>query len=177
MKCLVSAMVLILTICACNTDNNRVLLESFIGSKVSLCTDSMLFLNEDNYQKRSFKYTYVIYIDSIDCSECAIKSMVWWANDIEMSKAIESEKIGYAFIFSPRKIIKNQIISKIKEECIFPQYTYIDTSEVIMRNNPNIPTNRTFHTFVIDETGKIVLVGEPIRNDKIKKMFLKIISD
>lgn len=177
MKCLVSAMVLILTICACNTDKDRVLLESFIGSEVSLCTDSMLCINDNNYQNKKSKYIYVIYIDSIDCSECAIKSMVWWANDCEMSKAIELGKIEYAFIFSPRKIVKNQIISKIKEECIFPQYTYIDSSEITIRNNPNIPPNRAFHTFMIDETGKVVLVGDPIRNDKVKKMFLKITAD
>lgn len=84
--------------------------------------------------------------------------------------------LDYAFVFSPRNSAKIRIVDKIKEDCIFPEYTYVDTAEVTLQHNPNIPHNRAMHTFLVDNYGKVVIVGSPIYNNRVKQLFQKIIG-
>ena len=176
MKYLVSLFILLPVICSCHFKKETELLDSFLGSKVILYTDSMLNIKDGRNRIDDVDYTYVVYIDSTDCSECAIKSVTWWANDSDLLNALETGKLGLAFIFSPRKNVQKQIIKIIKEESVFPQYTYVDTSKLVVKYNPNIPQNRLLHTFMIDNNGKVIMAGSPITNENVKKIFLKIIN-
>ena len=44
-----------------------------------------------------------------------------------------------------------------------------------MKNNPHIPQENIYHTFVIDKNGKVLLVGNPFQNDKMTALLNKIL--
>lgn len=168
---------IIIIFCSCNSkkaEDSQV--KTFVGSQFVLLTDSMIKFKSETAIKGTKKYTYVVFIDSIDCSECTINGMTLWADDPDMMDALESGVLDYAFVFSPRNSAKIRIVDKIKEDCIFPEYTYVDTAEVTLRHNPNIPHNRAMHTFLVDNYGKVVIVGSPIYNNRVKQLFKKIIG-
>lgn len=42
---------------------------------------------------------------------------------------------------------------------------YIDDRQDFITNNPTIPEDAMFHTFLLDRKNKIVLVGNPVHNE------------
>ena len=53
----------------------------------------------------------------------------------------------------------------------------LDTLKEFERLNPHLPKNRALHTFLLDENNRVILVGNPSRNEKIKEMFYKIVEE
>lgn len=53
----------------------------------------------------------------------------------------------------------------------------IDTLGEFERLNPHLPKNQALHTFLLDENNRVILVGNPLRNKKIKEMFYKIVEE
>ena len=43
--------------------------------------------------------------------------------------------------------------------------------------NPHLPKNKVLHTFLLDENNNVILVGNPLHNKKIEKMFYKIVEE
>jgi len=41
------------------------------------------------------------------------------------------------------------------------------------RLNPHLPKDERFHTFLLDENNKVILVGYPVNNPKLKELYLK----
>ncbi|MBS4809127.1 MAG: hypothetical protein KH071_14815 [Paraprevotella sp.] len=54
---------------------------------------------------------------------------------------------------------------------------YLDSLGVLERANPQIPSNPDLHTFLLDEDNNVLLVGNPIWNEKIKEMFWQIVEE
>ena len=54
---------------------------------------------------------------------------------------------------------------------------YLYTLCVFRKNNTQLPDSRLFHTFVVNRDNKAVLIGNPIKNEKIEKMFLTLLTD
>lgn len=40
----------------------------------------------------------------------------------------------------------------------------------------HFPTDMAFHTFLLDKENKVVAIGNPIHNSKVKELYLKIIQ-
>lgn len=54
---------------------------------------------------------------------------------------------------------------------------YVDTLGVFNRNNRHIPSNPELHTFLLDSNGYVLLVGNPLENEKIEKLFWQILEE
>ena len=54
----------------------------------------------------------------------------------------------------------------------FHQTVFYDLDGSFERLNPHLPTNEQFHTFLLNEDNKVVLVGNPAHNEKLKKLYL-----
>ena len=52
--------------------------------------------------------------------------------------------------------------------------TYVTLFYII---NPHIPDNEMFHTFVINNEGKVLMVGNPFANEKMEALFKKVIAN
>lgn len=122
---------------------------------------------------KSFKL--VNYTDSIGCTSCAINQLDWWEDFIDYANKFNG-RLKFYFIFSPIKKDLNSIKLAISNKMLnYP--IMLDTLKEFERLNPHLPKNRALHTFLLDENNRVILVGNPLRNKKIKEMFYKIVED
>ena len=56
-------------------------------------------------------------------------------------------------------------------------YVYLDTCNAFLEANPQIPDNELFHTFVINNEGKVLMVGNPFQSKKMEALFKKVIAN
>ena len=54
---------------------------------------------------------------------------------------------------------------------------YVDTLGVFEDANPQIPSGGELHTFLLDRDDNVLLVGNPIWNEKIEEMFWQIVEE
>lgn len=117
----------------------------------------------------------IVYTDSIGCTTCAINHIHLWESYIDYSKQINNQ-LRFYFIFSPMKSelrkIKLMIANTILDYPIL-----LDSLREFEKLNPHLPKSRALHTFLLDENNKVILVGNPLQNKKIKDMFYKIVEE
>ena len=118
---------------------------------------------------------FIVYSDSVECVSCKLKRMYMWD-----SLMVKVEKVnipvGFYFIFSPKK--EDMSMFNFTMETIPPSgFIYVDTTNIFMRINPYIPQNPVMHTFLLDENNNVLLVGNPLENEKIKKLFWQIVEE
>ena len=53
----------------------------------------------------------------------------------------------------------------------------MDTLGVFIDDNKHIPHHPDMHTFLLDEDNNVLLVGNPLENEKIEEMFWQIVEE
>lgn len=120
-------------------------------------------------------YKFIVYSDSSDCSSCSLRKLYQWDELSELSKRY-GDGVQFIFIFSPSK--KNQGLFELAiRNVLSSSLIYMDTINIFSRLNPHIPGERRFHTFLLDEDNNVLLVGNPLENEKIKELFWQIVEE
>lgn len=118
---------------------------------------------------------FVVYIDSLECASCSMKKINEWDFIVDSIVQI-SNRINVYFILTPRKVNLYSVRKVLISEGVrYP--ILIDTLGEFERLNPHLPKNQALHTFLLDENNRVILVGNPLRNEKIKEMFYKIVEE
>lgn len=166
---------------ACRHENKiNIEVQSMYNQKVIIPIDSFYVIHphSENHllhgvdQKQ--RQRLIVYSDSLVCSSCKILELEKWESFFA-SKSSYKNVFDAIFIFSPSHIDLEVLKFAIKsQEISFP--IYIDTLGVFKKMNHYLPDNSLLHTFLIDKEGKIILVGSPLDNKMIEKMFLEIIG-
>lgn len=84
---------------------------------------------------------------------------------------ISNDEFYNVIIITPGSKTKKDLEHLFLEKLI-PQTIFIDSANIFLRKNPHIPSETKYHTFLVDEDDKIVLVGNPITNKKIRNVLL-----
>jgi len=128
----------------------------------------------DSLINTSGEYSLVVFTDSLECSPCAIKYLYSWEPIIDT--LMENPRYRETFfIFAPSKGDYSLVEAELKQQK-FKYPTYLDKCNSFAETNKNIPPNRNMHTFLVDKNGKVILVGDPLTNGKIRDLlydFLK----
>lgn len=151
-------------------------IKTFYNSYITVPMDSMISLSANGGVStyHHSEYTYIMYIDSTMCSDCAVKHLSDWSI-LDVSNRPGSEKLKYLFIIAPKHNQYKHIFELIKSDIHFSEFTFIDTMGVFERANPNLPKNKLLHTFMINKEGKVRLIGNPITNSQIDSVLSKIL--
>lgn len=155
--------------CNTNDDVKNELRTMFAGQVDLSMIDSMI-------QKNSFdseaNYKIVNYFDSSECIPCRMRELEAWHG---FADSLKRRNVETLFVFSPYSddydifhFIRTNRTNKIA--------IAIDTLSVFKQKNPQIPNNHLFHTFLLDKRNNVLLVGNPIENERIRsKLFEKIV--
>lgn len=109
----------------------------------------------------------VVYFDSTGCSECKMK-LNEWADIIHFARDSVSN-LSVLFIVFPQKG-KFLSVRSILKNCKFNYPVFVDSLNQFGVLN-KLPKDSRFHTFLINRQNKIVLIGSPIGNDKMWKLY------
>lgn len=113
----------------------------------------------------------VFFFDHIGCTACEISKLAEY--ELEYMNSPTFENVKFVYIVTVKSESKNKIYS------MFCRYRikgalYIDTCNKFIQANPYFPLNPLFHTFMVDENGRILIVGNPFTNNVIMNMWLDI---
>lgn len=148
--------------------------ESVMGMEVTLPLDEMMLYPADKRDTLpDYRYRYVVYVDSLECSPCKIIHMGIWNH---FCSELADARTAFCMIFSPPK-------GKVAEmKRVYDTYRhripiYIDTLGVFERDNPQfaqLPS--TFHSFLLDTEGKMVVIGDASTNHYARDEVFDVIS-
>ena len=116
-------------------------------------------------------FKLIVYNDSSQCTTCAINHMDVWVPLLDSLASFEG-KIEVAFIFSP----KREDYANLTHRARLPFPIYVDSSCAFSQMNKNLPANAMMHTFLLNEKDSVILVGDPVRNERIKDLLLDILK-
>ncbi|MDR2912779.1 MAG: hypothetical protein LBV38_05755 [Alistipes sp.] len=111
----------------------------------------------------------VVWVDSIACSSCSLNQMFRYSEMIEYRNETGEEFVPL-FLFSPPRAKIEEVILLLR----YSQFDYpvfIDESNAFRRTNPHIPADSRFHTFLLDGNGKVLLIGDPVQNSELWKLY------
>lgn len=137
-----------------------------LSNECSINVDSNLFDNK-------YQYYMVNYFDSLECAPCVMPRVTKWNKYLHYEK---EGRIKFIFLFSSRKDMysKHDIYKAYK--CInWNHDIYIDTCDAF-KDKTKIPDNGFFHTFMLNNLGNVVFIGNPIENPCFDSLFHSIID-
>jgi len=163
---------------SCNESNlQRIerLTQAWTGKTVYYPVDTVFeSFDMDSVRKYSLKrtdYTVVSYIDSTSCTRSNLK-LEKWKEFLSCLKPYGNGKATCLFFFHPEN--KGQIVNLLKASR-FNYPVCIDEDDIFNKLN-HFPSDSIFKTFILDKDNKIVAMGNPVDDLKIKELYLNIIS-
>lgn len=126
----------------------------------------------DKFLYASTYYKIVTYVDSLGCLSCKLQ-LLEWINFIAEVDSVTSRNVSFYFFFHPRNR-KELIMTLQSEDFIYP--VCIDLKDTFNKLN-KFPLNDKFRTFLLDNTNKVILVGNPMHHPRIKEMYMGQLRD
>ena len=105
-------------------------------------------------------------MDSVGCMSCKLQLYKWkdFINRLQ--------DVPVLFYMHPKKVDELQYIL---EKNFFDYPVCIDVNDSLNKLN-HFPTEMEFQTFLLDKNNKVVAMGNPVLNPKVKELYLKIIQ-
>lgn len=116
-------------------------------------------------------YKILLYVDSTGCSSCRL-NLYEWVNLIEEADSLFQNKLSFLFYFQP-KSVEDYSLLFIRERFNYP--IFVDTVNSINQLN-DFPQSVEYHCFLLDKDNKVLLIGNPILNNKIWDLYKSLIS-
>lgn len=124
-----------------------------------------------DYSIKDSEYKIVTYVDSAGCTSCKL-NLPRWASLIRQVDSISPNSVEFLFFFFPKE--GRDIYHTLRIEK-FDHPVCIDKSDSFNKLN-HFPSDDRFRTFLLDKGNKVIAIGNPIHNPKIKEIYLDIIS-
>lgn len=180
MRCLLYSVLVCISFAACDmkqTETKNILSE-MSKNKIDIPFSKMGCFHSDADTLRSVmgvepKYTFVHYVDSSQCSPCALDRMYTWNKFVD-----EYSKKGVRFVFvvEPKIEQMEDVHFSIASSGLHSP-VYVDSLFAFRKQNKKLPTEQQYHSFLLDKLGHVILVGNPLQNSKIEELLDKIINN
>ena len=122
-------------------------------------------LPESSLLKRPLKL--VIYISQEGCGDCKLRALIPIYMFILENNHLNH--FGVIIILNPADEESAFISLKYMR---FRHTVFFDLDGSFERLNPHLPKNGQFHTFLLNKDNKVVLIGNPLQNEQMKKLYL-----
>ena len=175
MKNIYFCFLLFLSFCSChNVKNNDFV--SIIGrwsGREILFPDSLYMISDHGTigKKRVMReYTIINYVDSAGCTPCKLH-LSKWKKFIDEIQHVYTDSISILLVVNDGSFETIDYISMWDK---FSYPIYVDISDSLNKLN-HFPTDERFQTFLLDKDNKVLAIGNPVHNPKVKELYMKII--
>lgn len=117
------------------------------------------------------KYSIITYVDSLGCMSCKLQLRKWKAFILEID-SLTKFSVPVYFFLHPRNLDEMFLALK-REQFNYPVCIDIDDSLNILNR---FPKEMQFQTFLLDEKNRVIAIGNPIHNPKIKNIYYEIVT-
>lgn len=155
-------------------ENIEILLQTWSGKEILFPANSIFTVKGKDTVDFSIsgKFKILTYVDSIGCVSCKLQ-LGKWKEFMEEINSMETTPIQFLFFFSPEK--RRDFWGTLRSE----NFTYpicIDDKNQLNELNHFPLNDAAFHTFLLDKDNKVLAIGNPIHNPKVKELYQKIIK-
>lgn len=114
----------------------------------------------------------IVYYDSLDCSSCRISHFM---DLYPLYKMADTSNFSIITIFSPKKENLEDVKLQISM-ANYPERIYLDTNRNFCKLNESIPNDHRFHSFMLNDDGRPIFVGNPLGNTRLMQVFIKTLQ-
>lgn len=159
--------VLLLLLFSCKqsrTDELKGLVEEWIGKEITLNSMYDSLINVGNHT-----HTIVSYVDSLGCISCKLQLNKW-----ATFKNVLDSLTNLHIVFIVHPFVKKDIGHLFKSYHYFPDLCIVDSGNNFRQNLPLFQKNE-LQTLLLDKGNRVVAIGNPVHNPRVKELYLKII--
>ena len=122
----------------------------------------------DSVSKVNYSFKIVCYTGLADCVVCEIAPNAWrkFIKDLEVFA-----KIPIFLFMHPNKELENNLKIQFSDLPL-----YFDDNDGFYKLN-HFSTDKRFHCFLLDENNKVILIGNPVKNPKIRELYIRTICE
>lgn len=170
-------LLLLLTLTSCKDSQKRKisnLVNEWDGKEIVFPSNSVFTVQAKDtvdFPINNADYKIVAYVDSVGCMSCKLQ-LPRWKDFISEIDSLTGHFIPFVFYFHPNDIKELRYITR-RDNFEYP--ICIDVEDKFNSLN-HFPDKMEFQTFLIDMNNKVVAIGNPIHNPKVKELYRKILS-
>lgn len=123
------------------------------------------------YEMPESDYKILLYVDSIGCTSCKLQ-LHKWREFITEVDSLTSGSVPVLFFFHPKD--KRELTYLLKRDEITVPVCLDENDRLNFLNR--FPSREDFQCFLLDKDNKVVYIGNPIYNLRIKEMYLSRIA-
>ncbi len=116
-------------------------------------------------------YTIVTYVDSIGCTSCKLQ-LHRWKELVKEVDSLTNGDVPFLFYFHPKDIKELRYLTR-RDAFAYP--VCFDEKDDFNRLN-RFPSEMMFQTFLLDKENRVIALGNPIQNPKVKELYLNLIK-
>ena len=116
-------------------------------------------------------YKVITYIDSVGCTSCKLQ-LPQWKKLVAEVDSLTGGSVPFLFYFHPKDRKELHYLTRRDD---FTNPVCFDERDELNRLN-QFPTDMTFQTFLLNKDNKVVAMGNPVHNPKVKELYLGLIT-
>ena len=150
------------------------LVNEWNGKEIKFPARSVFTIQGKDTVKLDFSnvdYKVVTYIDSVGCTSCKLQ-LSRWKKLVEEVDSLTNGRVPFLFYFHPKDRKELRYLTR-RDDFTYP--VCFDERDELNRLN-QFPTDMTFQTFLLDKDNKVVAMGNPVHNPKVKELYLGLIT-
>lgn len=150
------------------------LVKEWTGKEVMFPENSVFTIQGKDTIDFAFKeadYKILVYIDSVGCTSCKLQ-LDRWKKVIKEITEKAGKDIPFLFFFHPKDMKELRYLTR-RDDFTYP-VCFDEDDELNVLNR--FPSDMTFQTFLLDKENKVVSIGNPVHNPKVKELYLKHIA-
>lgn len=178
MKNLVYVFILLLFLSCENSEYRRILrVISYWKNREIIFPKDTSFISYSRKRKeqkvhlQKGNYTVFCYVDSMGCMSCKLQ-LSEWGKFIHLVDSISQGTVPFIFVFQSKA--ENDLVHFLKKAG-FNYPLFIDVNNSFGQLN-KFPSDIQLQTFLLNADNRVVAIGNPIYNPKIKEFYMNIIQ-
>lgn len=124
-----------------------------------------------DFNYRDAEYKILVYTDSVGCTSCKLQ-LPKWKRMIAEVDSLTGGRVPFLFYFHPKDSKELRFYLR-RDNFTYP--VCFEEDDYINRLN-RFPSDMTFQTMLLNKENKVVAIGSPVLNPKIKDLYLEIIT-
>ena len=117
-------------------------------------------------------YKIIMYVDSVGCTECKLQ-LHKWKEFITEVDSLTNGAVPVLFFFYPKDL--REISFLLRRDSIHIPVC-IDKQNRMNRIN-HFPSHQMYQCFLVNKENKVICIGNPVHNRKIRDIYLSTISN
>lgn len=170
-------LILIMSMCvaSCSNENDYLrIVKEWAGMEIVVPEDYIYQVMDTpvDYDFDSADFKIIAYVDSSECTSCMMKLYQWNKVMNELKSVRKDVSINFLMVLegNDRDVVRRAYLADM-----FPYPIVFDEMFRFSKTN-KLPDNNLCHTFLLDIDNKILAIGNPVQNPKVKELFKKLIE-